>query len=163
MSEIEDTTIHLTVDDVPHGTSDETPQTVDMSVIEETARQQGWAPDKGDLGALEFLGKGRDFRDNLYNEVKELRAENKKVYGMVAESITKQEKVVYENDFDEWEAKIDAATGDGDVELARNLRRNPPQTPPPQQVEDPNMTFIEEWKEDNDWFENDRKLTIVEK
>jgi hypothetical protein len=163
MSELENETIHLTITDdiiVPEPT--ESPETVEMSVIEETAKQQGWSPDKGDLNALEFLGKGREFRDNLYNEVKGLRTENQKVYGLIADNITQQNKTTYDNDIDAWEAKIDAATEDGNVDEARQLRRNPPATPAPQEVVvDPKMTFIEDWTKDNTWFETDPELRKV--
>jgi len=153
--------IHLTTaDELPEPKAP--PETVDMSVIEETAKQQGWSPDKGELGALEFLGKGRDFRDNLYNEVKELRAENKLAYDQMADRNFKQDKATYDNDIDAWEAKIDAATEEGNVDAARQLRRNPPASPAaPQVVVDPKMTFIEDWTKDNTWFETDPDLRKV--
>ena len=64
---------------------------VPIADIEEAAAAQGWSPDKGELGALEFLSHGREFRDRLYNKVDKLERENTKVYDLVAQQITKQD------------------------------------------------------------------------
>jgi len=121
--------------------------------IENAAKEQGWSPDKGELGPLEFLAKGREFRDRLYDDVKELRKENSKLYDVVAKHITSQEKkeqVAQQADLDK---QLETAVEAGDTAKVKELAKKT--APPAQTVEDPNIQYINDWTTKNTWYTSD--------
>lgn len=137
----------------------EAPATVSMEQVEEAAREQGWSPDKGDLNALEFLAEGRKFRDRLTDQIKELKSENEKVYGMVAERFKREDVKDHAEQVQAIEAQIDEAISEGDVEKVRELRAKIPTAPvAPTNVPDPNIQFIETWKTQNKWFDENADM-----
>ena len=133
------------------------PQTVSMEDVETAAREQGWSPDKGDLNALDFLAKGRDFRNRLFDEVKELRNENEKLYSSVAERFDKQDRQEHAAHTQSLEEQIDEAVEAGDVEKVKQLRSQI-QPAPQSTATDPNQEFVSKWMDDNKWFNDDPSM-----
>ena len=130
------------------------PESVSMGEIEEAARQQGWSADKGELGPLEFLSKGREFRDKMFDEIRELRVDNQKAYDIVAEHITQQNKREHEVQQQSLEDQVREATENGDVDKVLELTKQIAATPAPAAPakDDPNMKVIDQWRTDNSWF-----------
>lgn len=121
--------------------------------IESAAKEQGWSPDKGELGPLEFLAKGREFRDRLYDDVKELRKENSKLYDVVAKHITSQEKKDRVAKQADLEKQIETAVEAGDTDKVKELAKQTAQ--PVQETVDPNIQYINEWTTKNTWYASD--------
>ena len=132
----------------------EEPKTVALSEIEEAATKQGWSPDKGELGALDFLSRGREFRDRLYDDVKELRKDNEKVYGIVAEHITNVQKKEYKEETATIEQQIREASEAGDTDKVIELTKKIPKEP--EEVKgDP---VVDSWVADNKWFNESQDM-----
>ena len=131
-------------------------QTIELSEIEGAARQQGWNPDKGELTALEFLSKGREFRDRLYDQIKDLRKDNEKVYGIVADHISKQDKKDHKTNQETIEGQIKEAVEEGDsnkvIELTKKIK------PEPEKTEDPNLKEIDQFIADNSWYRDNSEM-----
>lgn len=155
---------------------------VSKDEVEEAARQQGWDPDKGELNALEFLAKGRDFRqrilknerktaeelgwdresgempmDFILKKFEDLQQDNQRVYGIVAEHIMSQKQKEASNERTSIEAQIREAADNGEtdkvIELTRKL----------QEVEDPKKEeeydpVTQAWIKENPWFQSDKDM-----
>jgi len=140
---------------VPH----ETPETFTQADIEEAAASHGWSPDGAKGGgknktAWEFLQDGRDIgvrkeNEALAAEMQALREENQKVYGMVAESITRSDEREFKTEVKSFEQQVAEAKESGDVDRVEELYKNPPRAPV---QADPNVQYIEDWKGKNKWF-----------
>lgn len=124
--------------------------------IESAAKAQGWSPDKGELGPLEFLAKGREFRDRLYDDVKDLRKENAKLYDIVAKHITNQEKKDHEVKQADLEKQIEVATEAGDTAKVKELVKQV--SKPPEPIADPNVEFINDWADKNKWYQTNAEM-----
>jgi len=131
--------------------------TVDIAEVEAIASKQGWR-ENGELGALDFLSKGRVFRDNLVDEIHELKAENSKVYKIVADHIhsTKQDK--YEETTVSLESQIRDAGEAGDTEKVISLSKQLSQSTPPVEPEDPKNAYVDRWLPDNPWFNEEPEM-----
>jgi len=131
--------------------------TVDIAEVEAIASKQGWR-ENGELGALEFLSKGRVFRDNLVDEIHELKAENSKVYKIVADHIhsTKQDK--YEETTVSLESQIREAGDAGDTEKVISLSKQLSQSTPPVEPEYPQNAYVNKWSNDNPWFNEEPEM-----
>jgi len=127
--------------------------TVPVTEIEAAAAAQGWQSD-GELGALEFLANGRVFRDRLADDVKALKAENEKIYGLVAEQVTKQDSREHATVVKSIKEQIQEAVEAGDTDKVLELTQQIP--PPPVQVSrvDPGTATaaVDAFKADNQWF-----------
>jgi len=132
------------------------PETVSLEQVEAAAGEQGWDRE-GELGALDFLAKGRDFRDRMFDEIKELRSENEKVYGMVAEKFNQQEQKDHTTEVKTWQEQVDEAKTDGDMDKLETLYKAPPQRPK-STAPDPNLQYIDTWRKDNKWFNEDADM-----
>ena len=163
MSEVDNTEVVeevVTVEDpIVEPVVEETP-VVPMTEIEAAAAEQGWSPEKGDMGALDFLKNGRVFRDRMYDEIKELRTENEKVYGIVAENISRQEQKEVTQHNQGIETQINEAVEAGDVAKVNELRGRV--APPPQRGPNPeearNVAYINNWRATNAWFQEDPSM-----
>ena len=167
MAQMSDTSIDTTVDE--HATPEAVvveqpkvePTTVPMADIEAAATAQGWSADKGDLGPLEFLQNGRVYRDRMFDEIKDLRKENEKVYGLVAEGFDRQAQKEHANEVRTLQQQIDDAEAEGDATKVRSLMQQMPAAPektPPQQ-DNPERTFFENWQKDESWYNTDAEMT----
>ena len=139
----------------------ETPTSeVEVNEIEDIARDNGWAPDKGDLTAAQFLRNGKRFQDRDRSTIKELREEVGGLYNIVAENITSQKEEKYESRKSTWERQFNEAVESGDTARVAQLRKNQPRKPvqekaPPKA--DPEAQFVDTWMADNTWFKGRMK------
>jgi len=134
---------------------------IPQSEIETAAKAQGWSPDGGELGALEFLQNGRVFRDRMSDEIKTLRNEQASMYGVVAEHLSRQDQQAYSAQRGSYEQQIDAAVESGDVEKVRQLRSQVPPPPPAVPRPDPNLAYIDQWRKTNTWFDSDQRMKDI--
>lgn len=136
-------------------------ETVELSVIEDAAKQQGWSSDKGDLTPLEFLSKGREFRDRLYDTIRDLKQDNEKVYKIVADHISKQDEKDYESEQENIEGQIRQAADDGDSDKVIELTKKLPEKPEDKSEDkpvDPNIKNIDSWIAENKWFDENTDM-----
>lgn len=157
----------------------ETSDFVSRVDVEEAAKQQGWKPD-GELNALEFLAKGRDFRqrilrnerktaeelgwdresgempmDFILKKFEDLQQDNQRVYGIVAEHIMSQKQKEVSNERTAIEAEIKQAVDDGDSEKVVELTRKLQTVREPEAQTDP---VTEAWIKENPWFRTDKDM-----
>lgn len=128
-------------------------ESIPIAEIEKAATAQGWDTEKGELSALEFLANGRIYRDRMYDEIKDLRSENEKIYGLVAEGFDKQERKEHANEVKSIQEQIDEAEEAGDATLVKKLFLQLPPAPVQKPVNDPNTKFVETWMGENKWFD----------
>ncbi len=119
------------------------------------AKEQGWRED-GALPAHEFLIRGSQFHRDLKKTTDELRAENAKVYKVVAEHISSQQKREFERDSAAHSERIRAAAEQGNADEV--LRLNAAAPKPPEPVADPGMEFTESWVGKNAWFNDNEEM-----
>jgi len=142
------------------------PEAVAMADVEATAREQGWTPDgaKGsgkNLSAWEYLQNPsyvRRERDRLSEEMVELRAENQKMYDMVAQRQNQQDRQAHAAEQRTLDEQIDAAVEAGDVARVRELRSQSTPPPAPVQTAHPNDAKVAAWQKDNTWFNTDSEM-----
>ena len=160
-----DTSIDTTVADsaTPEAVVVEEPvaTTVPIADIEAAATAQGWSADKGDLGPLEFLQNGRVYRDRMFDEIKDLRKENEKVYGLVAEGFDRQAQQEHAKEVKTLKQQIDEAEEAGDATLVKNLMLQMPAAPEVTQTQqnNPERAFFESWQKDEPWYNSDPEMT----
>ena len=130
---------------------------VESADVEDAATKQGWDPN-GELGALEFLSKGSHFRDGLHKDISELKEENSKLYGVVAEHIhnTKTEK--HEEAKDTIQAQIRVAAEEGNTDLVISLSEQLSKQVAPEKPADPRNAYIDGWVDDNKWFNEEPEM-----
>ena len=133
-------------------------ENVPMTEIEQAASEQGWSPDKGDLSALDFLKNGRQFRDRLSDQVRDLRTDNEKLYGIVAENITEQRQERHQTQQQTVEEQIRAAAEDGDTEKVIELTKQIQPAPAPVAAPPPGVEYIRQWRADNTWFNENTEM-----
>ena len=136
--------------------------TINLSDIEEAASKQGWKPD-GELGALEFLSKGSHFRDGLHKEIADLREDNQKAYGLMAEHIHDTKTEQFESTKDTIEARIREASEAGDTDKVIALSQELANTKAPEKPADPKDAYIGGWMRDNSWFDENQQMGAVAK
>lgn len=157
MSEVEQ--VEEVVEEIEQPTEEVVTEAVSLSEIQEAAKKQGWKED-GELGPLEFLSRGSVFRDNLHKEINELKAENSRVYELVAEHIHSQKKKDFEGTQRSLEDQIRDATEAGDVEkvLALTKKLNDNKPPEKDPATHPKAKFMETWVSENKWFESNEEM-----
>ena len=135
----------------------ETPQ-VALSEVEEAAAEQGWSSEKGDLSALDFLKNGRVYRDRLSDDLKDMRKENERMYGIIAENITEQRQDRHEAQQKTVEQQIEEAAAEGNTDQVIELSKQLRDAPPPVQQTDPNVEYIQGWRKENAWYEDNPEM-----
>jgi len=144
----------------------EVSDSVPMSVIDEMAAANGWKPD-GELNSLDFMHKAKDFRDRQHSTLKQrntdiddLKVEQAKLYTLMAEGINRQDRTAYQSEQKEWDTTRTEAIERGDVAEVNRLDTNRPVAPqaPPNPAHNENMTFINNWRADNEWFDSDKPM-----
>lgn len=160
--------INEAVDQAQEPNSDEPtrPDAVPMDEIVQAAEAQGWSPDKGDLGPLEFLAKGREFRDRMYNEIKSLREDNDKAYKVISEFITEQKQEKTQSHEAQVKAAIREATENGEVErveqltdlLAKIRSEGQAEAAKPKPETQKNERLVQDWIGKNRWFNENAEM-----
>ena len=129
------------------------PTTVEVKVIEDMARKQGWDPSKGPKTALEFLGDGQEYRDRLYKKLQKTEEKTEQLYAMMAEQVTslQQEKAEAQRKSVEDQIKdaVDANDHDKVLELTKKLNQPEPKVDP---KTDPNIEVVNEWQASQKWW-----------
>ena len=128
-------------------------ETYTREEIEATARQQGWAPEKGSKTAIEYLADGRKYRDNLYDDVKKLQKENEKLYSLTAGFISKQDQKEQATKQATRKEEITKAVEAGDTEKVIQLTEEIKQP-----EADPNLEYINTWVAEHDWYRSNPEM-----
>lgn len=134
---------------------EEVPEVTLEQRIEEAAKEQGWRPN-GELDAFEFVKRGSQFHRDLKGQVDELKAENRKIYKIVADNITGAQKRDYDREKREHDERLRAAVETGDAEGALKLAENVPQPPLP--IYNPKMAQVESWAKSQKWFNENEDM-----
>lgn len=132
--------------------------------IEAAAREQGWRPDGKNsdgesVSALDFLINGSKFHRSLKETVDDLKAENAKVYKIVAEHITTTGKKEYETQKANIDAELQKAKDEGDADRAAELAEQKASLREPEVV-DPGAEIIDAWIKKQDWWEKQPDMRV---
>jgi len=154
---VEDPIQEEVVEETPE---EEVQTTVEMSVIDDMARDNGWTPD-GELNSIDFMKKSKVFRDRQRDKFKKLSQENEEIYDLVNQQGFKQDTAIYKSENKDWETSRNEAIERGDVGEVNKLDAERPIPPQQQQRADPNEAYIHQWRAENTWFEDPENRSMA--